>query len=237
MNRPSGRQRDRLSDQAAATTRLLCARDPCPMIVLTAGDGAGKSTLLAGLEPLMQDVAFCSIDPTFLYPLQEAPHMDWALQTHPREVIWKCAPMVRSAFFVTTFSVLVEHYVKPNFRRRPIIIDSYWYRYLAKEMLQNPDGANVFADLTQRLPRPDLVVELTCDYSVAFSRKDSISPLETGSGINPQEDFIHFQYRVAQTVNKLLPADVPRVNLRSTTVAQTTANFLATIDAWIHDLE
>lgn len=222
-----------LEAEAGRTARALIACNRPPMIVLTAGDGAGKSTLLARLRPLMQGVDFLSIDPTFLYPLEAASHMDWALATHPRNVIWRCAPMVRGAFFVTTFSVLAEHYIRPALGRRPIVVDSYWYRYLAKERLQNPAGADMFHDFARRLPVPDLIVELSCDYGIAFRRKDSVSPLETREGDDAAAAFAGFQRDVAEIVRGLLPVQADCARLASTSVEATASSFLATIDSWL----
>jgi hypothetical protein len=155
--------------------------------VVTGPDGSGKSTLLGFLKKRLNDTVFLSIDPSDLYPIPGVVSMDWATKIHPKNVICNYKPLTRSAFYIKTFSILLEYYIQPNLGKN-IVIDSYWYRYCAKEISFFGEVAEPLLCFCAYLPKPDLIVELDIPLGEAFRRKMGIvSPFETyslGGGVS-----------------------------------------------------
>lgn len=168
--------------------------------VITGPDGSGKSTLLNFLKRKVDDIVFLSIDPSDLYPIPGVVSMDWATKVHPKKVICNYKPLTRSAFYIKTFAILLEYYIQPNLDKN-ILIDSYWYRYCAKEISFFGKVAEPLLTFCSCLPKPDLVIELDVSLEEAFKRKKGgLSAFETYHQEGGLSSFVKFQMDVADKV-------------------------------------
>lgn len=182
------------------------------LVVVLGPDGAGKTTLLHSVAKASPGWTTVSANPEHLYPVPEADWYDWLSHTHPRSFFHKMCPLERSAFLATTLAVEYERYVKPALEAgRVVLCDSYWYRFYAKERLQNPAGIDVIAGVARALPVPDLVLWLNLAYDEAWVRKGaSATPFEVTAGVISRESFIEFQAAVHGHLKKLV-AQIPQI--------------------------
>lgn len=141
--------------------------------VVLGPDGSGKTTLLKNIKNIKSNWVFTSADPRDLYPIEGLEYQNWALEVHPREYVKNMLPLTRSMFYMTTLAIEYEYYIWPAINSKSIVIcDSYWYRFLAKEILLNPHGVSLFQLLPNFLPVPDLIIWLDISLDTAFSRKE-----------------------------------------------------------------
>ena len=177
------------------------ARQAGRLLVLVGGDGCGKSTLISWLAARRPEWRFASSAPHALYPHPDLGHMSWTLEVEPRHYVQRLRPLARSAFFVTTLAVQFEYQIAPALAAGSTVIsDSYFYRHLAKERLQNPSGARLLEPLRHALPQPQAVYWLDVPATELYRRKrGSLSSFEVESDFS-MESFVRFQNAVRQEV-------------------------------------
>jgi thymidylate kinase len=172
--------------------------------VLLGPDGAGKSTVLDGIRRSRPQWRCVSAQPEDLYPLPGLACYDWPLRTHPRTYVSRMRPYTRAGFYITTLSVEYEYHIRPGLEEgRLILCDSYWYRFAAKERLQNPAGYPALRSFVDLLPQPDLVIWLRVPFEVAGRRKDHLTAFEVAGGPG-LTGFTRFQQEVDTELRRQL---------------------------------
>jgi thymidylate kinase len=182
-------------------------------VVLLGPDGAGKSTLVENMKARAPEWVFTSAQPRDLYPIEGLECYDWALQRHPREFVKNMSPLTRATFFMHVLSIELEYHILPALADgRVVVSDSYWYRMMAKESIQNPSGAAVLAGMVDRLPRPDLVIMLDVPLEMAWRRNGEPTTFEVADDDYSWEGFARFQRQVLDELDVLV-ADLPQMVL------------------------
>lgn len=172
--------------------------------VVLGPDGAGKTTLLGNMARRAPGWAYVSAQPEDLYPIAHLECYDWALRTHPRQYVPHMRPLTRAAFFVTTLAVEYEYHIAPALAAgRTVVCDSYWYRFTAKESLQNPQGERLLAELVAHLPRPDLVIWVDVPMELAWRRNRDLTQFEV-DGEFSWPGFASFQRAVLDRVTAMV---------------------------------
>ena len=135
-------------------------------------DNSGKTTLLNKLKKMKKKWKYISANPEDLYPMKGLGFKDWKYKMNAREFVGNMLPFTRSAFYINTLAIEYEYYLLKWLNNSEIIVcDSYWYRFLAKERFFNPQGVKIFEQFTKYLRKPDIIIWLDIDYSIAYSRK------------------------------------------------------------------
>ncbi|WP_245790481.1 ATP-binding protein [Streptomyces monashensis] len=156
---------------------------PPPFCVLVGPDHAGKSTVLARLERTSPAWRFLSVDDDRLSPehalisrLRRAAVTEVA--AHPDA--WS------PEFFTTLVQTAVVHLRDELLRGagsgRPAVIDSYYYKFLAKCRLAGAPDSPLFA-WWRTFPRPQRVIYLDVPPETTWRRSGE------GAGLNPLEHY------------------------------------------------
>ncbi|MFI0938723.1 dTMP kinase [Streptomyces sp. NPDC021020] len=158
------------------------ARPPGPpdFTVLIGGDFAGKSTVLGALAAAHPEVQVLSTDEGFLGPRH--------LQVGQlRRLAGRLLPHVGGDytpdFLAALFHAAVVH-LRDELRRcdpgRPVVMDSYYYKFLAKCRLAGAQESPLFA-WWRSYPQPHRVIELEVPPATAWER------CGRGAGLNALE--------------------------------------------------
>lgn len=170
--------------------------------VIIGPDGAGKTSLLGLLK---QNMHCLSVSPVELYSEHPLPNMKWTQEHKVREIVLPLKPKSRAAFFISHIFQFVEYALDPSLRNKEsILVDSYWYRYYAKECLLNPTAAGHIKSSFSELKKPDLVIFLNVSLSTAFHRKEYITDYETYDASGGEDAYIAFQEDVLNIVKNTL---------------------------------
>lgn len=180
--------------------------------VVIGGDGAGKSSAIEGLKLRNDKWGYCSPSPSDLYPTEGLEFMDWTLAQHPREYVSSMKPLSRSTFFYLTSVFLYEYHVAPLLESKKVVIcDSYYYRFLAKEMLLNPQGVKALFPVNTVLPKPDLIIMIDTSADTMLLRAKPVTKFETYN-IESDDAFYDFQSAVLEHVRRMVEG-IPIVSI------------------------
>lgn len=172
------------------------------LCVLLGHDGAGKSTVLREIQRERPEWLCTSLDPEDFLPIPGIdlrPPPSW----HPRETALALQPMSRSAFLLLILSIVTEYNVIPALAAgSTVVVDSYYYRLLAKEAVLNPVGYALIKHASEILPKPNLILEIIVQTDLAYSRKKTLTRLEY-AGDSSQTGFARFQETVRKRVQQL----------------------------------
>lgn len=178
-------------------------------VVLLGIDGSGKSTALQRIKALEPNWRVTSASPRDLYPIEALPHMDYTLKHHPRNYVWSLPPLSRAAFLASAVITQYEFHVHPALSEGyTVISDSYYYRFLAREEILNPQGAVLLERMVEFLPHPDLVIMLDIDPEQALARKANLSMFESRDGT--AATYVEFQRDVLRRLPRMLDEAVVR---------------------------
>lgn len=149
------------------------------LCVLLGHDGSGKSTVLRKLAVLEPCWTCTSADPEELRVDSSLISTIWGGTGHPREYALILKNRARSLFFGLTVMIEEEHVICPALSiGHIVVVDSYFYRFLAKEMVLNPDGSQILNSLINEFHTPDLVLFLDVQPDICFQRKQALSRFE-----------------------------------------------------------
>ncbi len=173
------------------------------MICVSGADGSGKSTLVAGLARALPTATVVTI---------------WDMMADPRarplfaskdqlQVYLGCLqPESRALFLMSCLKAAVDR-AAPGL----LLVDSYWYKYLANEIALGGERARLVA-LAALFPRPDLTLHVELAPEVAVERKGGVySPYECGLRSPTPAHFVEFQLITAPIVKTLIAGGAPRV--------------------------
>jgi thymidylate kinase len=131
------------------------------LVVVSGCDGAGKSTVM---DLLCQQ--------NNLY--QKAHWSEFAeylgFQKPAADLIQEMQPATRALFLLLLNSGLSEHMIEPMRRQGKVVVcESYYFKFLAKERTFGIAQPDLVERLTA-LPPPNLIVNISIDPNIAFSR-------------------------------------------------------------------
>ncbi|NED11509.1 hypothetical protein [Streptomyces sp. SID9124] len=162
-------------------------------IVLLGIDGSGKTSLLSELsDNNLTTVSWRELRHHEL-PSVMAPDA-------PTDVKNRLSDLPRAMFIGGHIVAQYEHLVRPNVTAgRNVLLDSYWYKVLAKERLVGRTHP-ALDELRLLLPVPDAVVLLDVDPRTAWARKNaSCTPYEHfDDPAGRRAGFIRFQQRLRE---------------------------------------
>ena len=185
-----------MSEQSDVSSGFLC--------VLLGSDGSGKTSLYNAIRHQRPEWKYISAQPDELYPMSGLEYMNWALETHPRSYVKKLKPLTRSLFFMKTLAIEYEYHIKPALQGgRIVVCDSYFYRFLAKEMIQNTEGSKLFTHLRKFFPLPNLTLWMEVPAMVAYKRAQPLSSFEYGID-SSYSGFSDFQNQVQNLVREMV---------------------------------
>jgi thymidylate kinase len=166
-----------------------------PFFVLIGGDGAGKSTALGELSQRAE------IEVVSLESLAASSRYDFVATA--RRVLFdkvlagKYTDQLKLSCLHLTVMCLHDAVSRARLER-PVLVDGYYYKLLAKAMVFGfADPALVAA--WRALPRPTRVVHLAIDPERAFDRigrAEKINALEHAGDVPSREAFVRFQRRM-----------------------------------------
>ena len=170
--------------------------------VLTGGDRVGKSTLLASLASSHPEWEIAGLNPQDWLPVPDLPHLDWALDRHPRTVIHHLTPIARATTLLNYIACFYEYWLQPRLLDgKVVIVDSYYYRFYIKEKLKQlvPDFFYQALDL---LPNANTAVIATLAPEIAYQRRDEFCVHERYEG-DSIKSFLDFQSDVSTELSYL----------------------------------
>ncbi len=173
-------------------------------LVLVGIDGSGKTSLLSALADLgMLTGSWRDLRDHDL-PQAMAPDA-------PTQIKTRLNPMPRTMFVGGHLVAQYEYLVRPAVEAgTDILLDSYWYKVLAKERLLGRLHPSL-TELCRALPVPDAVVFLDVDPRVALRRKGGRVTAYECLGAPGDESFLRFQTLLRQEIMADL-ASVPQVH-------------------------
>jgi thymidylate kinase len=164
---------------------------PKRLICITGLDGTGKSTLIEGIRTHITSVYLSTIwdlmtDPVKGLPFKSKQQVD--------NFLCELTPDSRLFFLAHAMKYSIDKALKS--RKENILIDSYYYKYFASELILGADSRMVDA-LQQVFPKPDFVFELVLPPEEAARRKSHFSRYECGLSKKPgMTQFLDFQKKV-----------------------------------------
>lgn len=173
------------------------------IIAVSGADGCGKTTLVAGLAQSLPTASVVTIWDLMADP---AARPIFANKAQLQAFLGCLAPHSRSLFLMSCLKAAMD-----RASSELLIVDSYWYKYLANEIALGGD-LTLLPSLTRFFPTPDLVLRLDLPPALAAERKrGAYSPYECGLRAPTTEHFVEFQSRTAAIVRRLIEADCPHV--------------------------
>jgi thymidylate kinase len=158
---------------------------PMPFAVLLGPDYAGKSTVMSALRAATPDWDLVGVDGEFLGQEHAV------ISQLKRALVADTLPRLGSVFstdFVVSLLQTAVVYLRDRIlqadRRTPVVVDSYYYKILAKCRLIGGDDHPVFA-WWRSFPRPRRVLYLDVAPDVAWSR------CAAGARVNRLEHYGH----------------------------------------------
>jgi len=163
--------------------------------VVSGVDGAGKTTMLARVAAQRPEWQVGSYQPQDWLPQEQAAHFEWALSRHPKTVVHRLAPLSRAGFFLSMMSCHWDYWIQPRLEAgRVVVMDSYYYRFYAKEKVRGQAPDFFFRGL-ESLPSAATLILADLPLETAADRKQRFDPYEVAE-VADREDFLAFQSRV-----------------------------------------
>lgn len=156
-------------------------------LVLLGIDGSGKTTLLSSLKDESLVTASWRDLRNHELPSVMAPDA-------PTRIKNRLSDIPRAVFIGGHIVAQYEYLVRPETSAgRHVILDSYWYKVLAKEHLLGRLHP-VLGELRELLPVPDAVILLDVSPQTAYARKCRAStPYERFGDLDAEGGFVRFQ--------------------------------------------
>lgn len=187
--------------------------------VLLAGDSAGKSTVLDRINEL-ENWKLVTYDKEYV---PDEYDMISVINKHIADKTLALYPILHQDFKTSLYSVyiyylhaLVEKYIKEG----NVICNSYYYKILAKELLQDGENSK-FHDLWRTLPKPDKIIYLDTPPDLAAKRLGDLNKLvanEHYGAVPTLENFISYQSALKEKM--LLEAQDVKVEMLDGTVSK-----------------
>jgi thymidylate kinase len=173
------------------------------IICVSGADGSGKSTLVGELAKALSISSVVTI---------------WDLMADPRaRPIFSSKDQLQAFLGVLqpeSRSLFLMSCLKAAMDRAPdglILVDSYWYKYLANELALGADAVRL-RGVSALFERPTLTFHLELAPVVAAARKQgTFSPYECGLRAPTAGNFVDFQSRTGPIVKQLIEGDCPKV--------------------------
>lgn len=162
-----------------------------PFSVLLGPDYAGKSSIMAELRATAPDLSLVSVDSQFVAPEHAV------VSTLKRALVADTLPGLGTAFsadFVLSLAQTAVVYLRDQILAAdaPVLVDSYYYKILAKCRLLGTDDHPMFA-WWRGFPQPRQVLYLEVAPDVAWDRAEHANRMEH-YGTTPDRDaFEYFQ--------------------------------------------
>lgn len=152
--------------------------------VLLGPDYAGKSSVLSALAAADGRRRIVSTDPAFLEPRHR---LLAALRRHLVEDVMRAPPHTYSREFANSLMQCAVVYVRDRIADArpgtPVLVDSYYYKILAKCRLAEGGASHPLYAWWRSLPRPRHVVYLDVEPATAWRRAGD------GALVNPMEHY------------------------------------------------
>jgi dTMP kinase len=163
------------------------------LICITGADGSGKSTLIESLKQHYRDVYVATIWDLMGSKIKALPFKN---KREVDEFLCTLTPGSRLLFLAHAMKYSIDLALASD--APVILIDSYYYKYFASELVLGADEKLVKA-LQQAFPVPDVTVELILTVEESARRKKYFSRYECGLAEKPDaESFIRFQKSVSE---------------------------------------
>lgn len=167
-------------------------------VVMIGMDGSGKSTVLQSLIERGLKVADWK-------DLREYEEISYSAPEEPHTIRNRLKPLSRSLFVASHIVAEYEYLIEPIINKGiSIVLDSYYYRSLAKEAIYGKNDP-IFHTICTSLPQPDYIIDLKVDPEIAFERKVKARAGTLGVSEFYHEptlsDFINFQKRVRDLIS------------------------------------
>ncbi len=158
------------------------------LICITGKDGTGKSTQIDMLKKEYPH-AFVSE----IWDLLKSPQNKLMFNSKKDidEYLCGLTPNSRMLFLMHALKFSVDRAMESD--AGIVLLNAYHYKYLASEIALGAD-LELAKALANSFPKPDLIIELSLNSSVAAQRKQRFSKYECGANVNADKhSFISFQ--------------------------------------------
>jgi thymidylate kinase len=178
-------------------------RAPGRLVCVTGPDGSGKSTLVAGLVDRLRGETGAGVRVVSIWDLLARPDIRASFPVDPSRVDAYLASLGGHARAHFLLHCLAEATAQAVSSGAPwLLLDGYWYKYLAIEIAHGAAEADVTA-LTARFPEPALVLYLDAPAAAAVARKTRFSRYESGLAATPDAaTFSAFQAKVRPVLER-----------------------------------
>lgn len=168
-------------------------------------DGSGKTSILNALASRAPEYTVIDWHP--FVGVSQIPTFPPGL--HHAEVLERLGSHSRAALLLYFVSLEFDLLIRPAVAEgRAVIVDSYWYKFAAKERVIGIAPAYLY-EAYGALPHPRKVVFLDTPPEVAFGRKKTFTSYEARGG---KWNFVPFQAAVRAEMLRLI-SDLPHVIL------------------------
>ncbi len=175
------------------------------IIAVSGGDGSGKSTLLAALSGALPAFRVVTIWDLMGEP---AARPLFASKAQLQVFLGSLQPESRALFLMCCLKAAMDRAAGG-----PILMDAYWYKYLANEIALGADPTRL-RGVSALFAKPTLTLHLSLAPSLAAERKGGeFSPYECGLRVPTVEHFVEFQTRTTAILDTLVEEDGPFVPL------------------------
>ncbi|MFJ5044485.1 hypothetical protein [Streptomyces sp. NPDC088719] len=182
-------------------------REERPFSVLLGTDGAGKSSVMGRLAPLLPEWQLISVDSTLVAPQH-------ALITRLRKdlqdyLLPGLGTVYSPDFLASVLQTAVVHLrdqVLARDPRAPMLVDSYYYKILAKCRMAGVQDSRIYS-WWRSFPQPDQVVFLDVSAESAWRRRGDGAQLNVLEYDGATADWEGFE-RYQKNLRKLLLEEV-----------------------------
>ncbi len=171
------------------------------LIAITGIDGSGKTTLIKGLLAHLSDVKVVSIWDTLKN--QEANLTNFISNKESIDQYLKSLdPTSRALFMLHPLYQSLQNALNGN--ENLILIDSYWYKYIAGQLVYNMKSAHALP-LASLFPHCEHTFFIKANPANIVGRKNIISGYEAGFNTKSNNDgYIEFQNKLQLQIEKTL---------------------------------